>query len=107
MKPVSPSDLNRRITFQIRTRVPDGMGSFTITWTDHATVWARAWTVSSSENLSDGKLEMIRIQKFCIRFRNILRPDWRIKYGDRYFNISAIDPDQTNEWIYITAKEAG
>ena len=95
-----------RITFQYPTKISDGMGGFTVTWVDAATVWASAWTVSSTEATAAMQTSMVRVQKFCIRFRSVLRPSWRIKYGDRYFNITGIDPDEKNRFLYLTVKEA-
>ena len=97
--------LNRRITLQYPTKASDSMGGFIITWIDAATVWAKPWTVSSNEAATDMMVSMIRIQKFCIRYRSILLPSWRIKYGTRYFNITSIDPDEKNEFIYLIVKE--
>ena len=98
--------LNKRITLQYATKVSDSMGSFTETWVDAATVWAKAWTVSSSEMTADMQVSMIRIQKFKIRYRRVLRPSWRVKYGTAYYNIISIDPDEKNAFIYLTVEEA-
>lgn len=81
------------------------MGGFTETWADQATVWAKAWTVSSSEGTGGMQTSMIRVQKFGIRYRSVLRSDWRVKWGIRYFAITGIDPIG-REWIYLTCKEA-
>ena len=105
-KPISPSALNRRITLQYQTKVSNGMGSFTVSWADAATVWAKAWTVSSAEGLGGMQTTMTRIQKFLIRFRSVLKPSWRVKWGERYFNIVSIDPDETNSFLFLTVKEA-
>lgn len=98
-------ELNRQITLQQSTRVSDGMGSFTLTWADVDTVWAKAWTVSSTEMQSDMKVNLVRIQKFAIRYRSTLDASWRIKWGTRYFNITGIDVDGKNEFVYLTVKE--
>lgn len=98
--------LNKRISLQYPTKTPDGMGNFDVSWTDACTVWAKAWTVSSSEGTAGMQTTLTRIQKFCIRFRSVLKGSWRVKYGDRYFSITSIDPDENNEYIYLTCKEA-
>lgn len=99
-------DLRRRITIQVPTIVRTGTGGQTVTWTDHATVWAKAWSVSGSESMNDMKINMLRIQKFCIRYRSKLLPSWRIKYGTKYFNITGIDPDEKKRFLYITVEES-
>lgn len=97
-------DLRERITLQYTTRVTDSGGNVTVTWNDAATVWAKAWTVNSYEGQAGMQTAMVRIQKFGIRFRSVLRPDWRVKWGARYFAITGIDPDGRT-WIYLTCKE--
>ena len=99
-------ELNKRIILQYATKVSDSMGSFTETWVNAATVWAKAWTVSSAEQTNDMQTSMIRVQKFCIRYRSVLRPSWRVKYGTAYYNIISIDPDEKNAFIYLTVEEA-
>jgi SPP1 family predicted phage head-tail adaptor len=99
-------ELNKRITLQAQTRTSDGMGGFVTGWTDIATVWAKAWTISSTEQTGAAQTSLFRVQKFKIRYRSVLKSAWRVKYGDRYFNITGIDPDAKNEFIFLTCKEA-
>lgn len=99
--------LNKRITLQYQTKVPDGMGSFTVTWTDAATVWAAIWPMTGSEAVQSMQSDMVITTRIRIRYRSVLRPDWRISYGGRYFNIvSIINPSERNEWLDIMAREA-
>ena len=97
--------LNKRVTLQYPTRVRDAMGGYVDSWVDAATVWAGKWSVSSTETKSALQVSMIRIQKIVIRFRHVLLPSWRIKYGDIYYNITSIDPDEKNEFMYLTVEE--
>ena len=97
--------LNRRIQLQEPTRVEDGMGGYSTTFATAFSVWARAWSVSSTEIMTDMMVNMVRVQKFCIRYRSDVKPDWRVKYDSRYFAITSIDPDEKNEFIYLTVKE--
>jgi SPP1 family predicted phage head-tail adaptor len=99
-------ELNKRITLQAQIRTSDGMGGFVTGWTDIIPIWAKAWTVSSTEQSGASQLSLIRVQKFKIRYRSVLKSSWRVKYGDRFFNITGIDPDEKNEFIFLTCKEA-
>ena len=100
-------ELKERITFQYATKASDSMGGITPTWTDYTTVWAKAWTVSSNEQTDAKQMSLTRIQKFKIRYRSILKSSWRIKWGTRYFNITAVDPDDKREFMFLTCKENG
>jgi SPP1 family predicted phage head-tail adaptor len=98
-------EMRERITIQYPTKVADGLGSFTETWVDGFICWAKAWTVSSSESTANMQVNMIRVQKFKIYYRRVFSPSWRLKFGNRYFNITSIDPDQDRQFLYLTCKE--
>lgn len=95
---MSAGELRDRITLQKPTYVSDGMGGDITTFVDVATIWAKAWTVSSNEQT--------RIQKFKVRFRRVIRPEWIIKHGESYFDIVSIDPDEKKKYIYLTCTGA-
>ena len=98
-------ELRERITLQYPVLTSDPAGGSTQSWTDYATVWAKAWSTDSAEAQAAKQTSLIRIQKFKIRFRNVLKSSWRIKWGVRYFNITAIDPDPKKEFLFVTCKE--
>ena len=98
-------ELNKRVTLEYPTRVRDSQGGYVVTWVESATVWAKKWSVSSVEQKASLQVSMIRIQKIAIRFRHSLLPSWRIKYGNKYYNITSIDPDKNNEFMYLTVEE--
>ena len=100
-------DLNKRIILQYETKVSDSMGGFTSTWVDAATVWAAIWPTSAAELVQSMQTDMVISHRIRIRFRSVLRPSWRIKFGTRYFNIvSIINPNEKNEYLDIMAREA-
>jgi SPP1 family predicted phage head-tail adaptor len=106
-KPTSPDELNTRITIQHQAKVADGMGGFTTTWTDSGTVWAAIWPVSANEVIQANASTMVVSHRIRVRYRNILKANWRIKYADRYFNIvSIIDQNMAHEWLDLMCKEA-
>ena len=103
----SPSELNKRIVLQHSTRVPDGMGGFTVAWTAAATVWAAVWPVSASETIQAAQATMTVTHRIRIRYRSVLKASWRISYAGRYFNIvSIIDPNTDHRWLDVLCKEA-
>lgn len=103
----SSGDLNKRVTIQYQTKTPDGMGGFTTTWTDHATIWAAIWPVSAREAIQANAATMVITHRIRVRYRSVFKASWRLKYGDRYFAIvSIIDPNMSHEWLDIMAKEA-
>jgi len=100
-------DLNKRIILQYETKVSDSMGGFTTVWNDAATVFAAIWPTSAAELIQSMQTDMVISHRIRIRFRSVLRPSWRIKFGTRYFNIvSIINPNEKNEYLDIMAREA-
>ncbi len=107
MKPTSPSDLNKRITLQYQTKVSDPAGGYITTWTDAATVWAAIWPTSANEITAANASSMIVSHRIRIRYRSVLKASWRVKFGNRYFNIVGItSPNEGREWIDLLTKEA-
>lgn len=103
-------DLDKRITIQAPTNVPDGMGNFTVTWTDICTVWAKKTTHRSDEAMQAMAVSGTALHNFRIRYRKDILGSWRIKEGNRYMNIIGppIEKDEGGgrHWLDITAKEA-
>ena len=102
---MSIGELRDRIILQYAIKTSDPAGGVIKTWIDYATIWAKAWTVSSGEGTAANQTSLTRIQKFKIRYRSVLKADWRIKWGTRYFAIHSIDPDDKREFIFLTCKE--
>ena len=100
-------DLKKRVTLQYQTKVADGMGGFTVSWVDAATVWSAIWPVSASETIQAAMTTMTITHRIRIRYRAGLRASWRVSWGGKYFNIvSIINPNMSNRWLDILVKEA-
>ena len=103
----SPSELNKRITFQRPVKAPDGMGGFVTTWTTAATVWAAIWPMSASETIKAAQTGMTITHRIRIRYRDGLKASWRVSWGGKYLNIvSIINPSSSNRWLDLLVKEA-
>lgn len=99
-------DLNKYIALQYPTEVPDGMGGFMATWATAATVWAAIEPTSAFENVRSMQPSMTITHTITIRYRSVIRPNWRIKFGDRCFKmISIINPSTANGQLDITCQE--
>ena len=100
--------LNKVINFEVKQKVPDGVGSSTVTWkVVAANVAAAIWPTSAKETMRGDAVTMISTGRFRIRYRSVMRSDWRIEWAGRYFNIvSIIDPEKNHRWLDIVYKEA-
>jgi SPP1 family predicted phage head-tail adaptor len=100
-------DLNKRITLMYQTKVPDGAGGFTTTWTTAAEIYAAIWPVSAKETIEAAQATMTITHRIRIRYRANIKSSWRIKFANRYFNIvSIIDQNMQHKWLDILVKEA-
>ncbi len=100
-------DLKKRITFLSDTKTSDGMGGYTTVPKNEATVFAAIWPTSSAEIVAANSISLVVTHKIRIRYRSTIRASWRIKYGDKYYSIvSIINPNMSNKFLDIMAKEA-
>lgn len=100
-------DLNKRVTVEMPTNAPDGMGGFTITWATHATIWAAVWPVSAKDQVQAGQQTLVITHRIRIRHRSVFKSSWRLKLGTRYFSIiSIINPGESDRWLDLLCKEA-
>jgi SPP1 family predicted phage head-tail adaptor len=99
--------LNKRIDIQGITKTTDGMGGFTETYTTIASsVAAAIWPVSGKEQIQAGQNKMTITHRIRIRYRNNMKSAYRVKFGDRYFDIeSIINPSERNELLEMLCKE--
>jgi len=106
---MQPGKLNKRITFQYQSKTPDGMGGFTGSWTDvsSGTVWAAIWALKASELIKAEATTMNITHRIRIRYRAGVKPDWRIKFGNRYFAIiqGPLNDGEKNEKLDMFCRE--
>jgi len=100
-------ELTKRVTLQYQTKVSDGMGNFTVTWATAAEVYAAIWPISAKETVQAMGQAMTITHRIRMRYRANIRSSWRIKHGNRYYNIvSIINPNMERKWLDILVKEA-
>ena len=100
-------ELNKLIDIQYKTRVADGVGGFTETYaTRFSGVFASIKPLTGIENLQANQMSMGLTHRIEMHYRGGIRPDWRIKYGNRYFAImSIINVDEANRELQLLCKE--
>ena len=100
-------DLNKRIEIQAATRVSDDMGGFGEVFSTIATVWAAIWPTSAKELTQSMQTDMVITRRIRIQYRSTFRPSWRLKFGNRYFNIvSILNPNEKNEYLDLICRES-
>ena len=100
--------LNKRIDIQAETKISDGMGGYTTSWSTVASsIPAAIWPTSAKDITAMNSTTMIISHRVRIRYRSVLRSSWRLKFGNRYFAIvSIIDPNEEHKMLDLMCKEA-
>lgn len=85
------------------------MGGFTVTWTDHDTIWAKRTAHRSDEAIQSMKETGSLVVNWRILYRRNIRTSWRIKYGNQYGNIIGppieVDEGPGRHYLDITVEE--
>lgn len=100
-------DLRHRITIQARTNVSDGMGGYSMTWTDFATVYAAIWPMKGKEaveNMREGATVTHRVR---IRYISGVKANMQILFGSRVFKLVAppINRDELSIELELICEE--
>ena len=82
--------MDKRITFQSDSGTTQSdYGTKTETWTDTYTCWAHISPLKGNELYLSKQTFPTLAGKIIIRYYPVM-PEWRIKFGSRYFNILSI-----------------
>jgi SPP1 family predicted phage head-tail adaptor len=100
-------ELNNRIILQKPTQSRASFGDMTTTFVDVATVWA-AIEWQSGRRFESAKQLNSEVQGVIrIRYRSDIKPEWRLKYGDRYIQILSIaNVYERDRELQLNCKEA-
>jgi len=98
--------LRHRVTIQQLVATDDGYGGITETWQDVATVWAAVEPLRGTERYRAQQVQAELSHKVTIRYRPGIKPDMRLKYGDRILEIEAvIDVEERHRWLELLCSE--
>jgi SPP1 family predicted phage head-tail adaptor len=97
---------NKRVDIEAPTLTPDGMGGHTVSFTTIASsVAASIWPVSANEIIASNAPAMVTTHRIRMRFRKDIKSNWRLRYHNTYFNITAIiDINMANRELEILCK---
>ena len=65
-------------------------GSFTNSWTEVATVWAEKINIKAREDVIKDKMTLETSIDFKIRYRNDIKPNYRVNYRNEVYRIISI-----------------
>lgn len=98
--------LRHRVTIQRFERVEDEGGGYVEDWKDVATVWAAIKPMRGNERYEAQQVQSTLTHKVIMRYRAGIKPQMRILYGNRVFEIEAvIDVDERHRWLELLCSE--
>ena len=91
-------------SFEAITKIPDGQGGFTVTWSTFANVTGFVKIDSGREGELDDHIKSQYSRKFSFEFIAGLTNDMRILYDGDYYNVRSIKSAQDSTiWIDVLA----
>lgn len=104
--PVKAGDLRHRVVIEHADRTSDGAGGSTLYWQTVAEVWAAIWSRTVGEDFVLDRTAGTATHDIWIRYRADVKPDMRIRFGARIFDIlGAIDVEDRGAWLKCPVEE--
>ncbi len=95
-----------RITLQELVTGQDEAGQPVDMWQDVATVWAAVEPLRGREYFAAQQVQAEVTTRIRIRYRRGIRPEMRVLYDGRLFNIlSVIDPEERHVELQLMCRE--
>lgn len=99
-------DLRHRVELRQVERITDGGGGAAETWQTLATLWAAVMPISANERVHADAVAGEATHDIWLRFRDDVRPDMRITFGVREFEIlGVINVDERRRWLRLYCEE--
>lgn len=104
---MNPGALRHRVTIQKPREGQSRAGQPVQEWDEVATVWAAVEPLRGREYWAAAQVQAEATTRVRIRYRKGIRPDMRVVYGGRIFQIVAppIDPEERHREIHLMCKE--
>lgn len=106
MSVIKIGELTRRVVLEQISRVADGAGGATETWTAVAAVFASVKALGGSESLAFDRMTGRATHEIVIRYRANVQPAMRFRLDTRIFEIlSALDEDGRRRHLRCLVEE--
>lgn len=105
---IDPGALRCELALEQVSATPDGMGGFSESWSEVATVFARIEPVAAQSAFGgDQTLETVT-HRIAMRFRADVKSGMRFSRGPRRFAIVTVhDPDESGRFLLCRTREEG
>jgi SPP1 family predicted phage head-tail adaptor len=105
---IDPGELRAELALEACSTAPDGLGGFTGTWIETATVFAKIEPVAAESAFGAGQTLESVTHRFTLRHRDGVASGMRFVRAGRVFDILTVhDPDESGRYLVCKVKEAG
>jgi len=106
VKPLDPGELTKRMELQANAYTKGTDGAKVDAWTTLATIYAGLFPLRGREFFQSQAVQSELSHRIRIHFRRNVRPEMRMKYGNRIFDIQAIiNPEEANMYLDLMCRE--
>lgn len=99
-------EMRHRIKIQELVRIDDGYGGAVEDWVDIANIWAKVEPLRGEERYTAQQIKSELTHKITIRFIKGIKPQMRVIFNDRIFNIeSTINIEEKKRYIELMCIE--
>lgn len=104
---IDPGTLRTELGLQARTTAPDGLGGFSESWAEIATVFARVEPVAAESRFGADRAFQTTTHRMTLRHRPGVESGMRFARKDRVFDILTVhDPDESGRYLVCRTREA-
>lgn len=86
----APAKMNKALTLQERTRVPDGQGGFSEVWSDVSVVWGSIEPMKAYERFQAQQMETPASHKIMTRYDSRITTAHRLVFETRVMDIKEV-----------------
>ncbi len=98
--------LRTQMVLEDPVETPDGLGGFTVTWSERATVWAMVEPAGARAMQFADRSAVLSTHRIWLRHRDDVRPGQKLRRGVRSYRIDqAEDADGSRRYLIIRATE--
>ncbi len=103
---IDPGAFRTELVLEAVTPVSDGLGGYTETWSEVATVLARIEPLKAASVFGAGQALESVTHSITMRYRDDVAAGMRLRRNDRVLAIvTAHDPDETGRYLACLARE--
>lgn len=98
--------LDKRVTLQVETPIPDGQGGSTPAWSAVATVWAAVEPLKGYERTVAARLETHLTHRVTLRYRPEVYTARRLSFAGRLLDVKEVVNDrEADEYLRLLCAE--